>query len=65
MKGNITALLKPEYIEQNFSVTEDEDFVYLHKDGKVIEVFSSHGATIEKIELEINKREGLSEEVSN
>ena len=50
MAGNITGLLKPQYRVYGYSLSEDEDFLYLHLDGKQIAVFSSHRMTLEQVE---------------
>jgi hypothetical protein len=53
--GILTALLKPEYVQQNYGLSEDEDFLYLWKDGKIVATFSAYGASIEKVEAVIAK----------
>lgn len=52
-KGFLTALLKPEFQNQGYVLTEDEDFLYLRKAGKPTRVFNARTATIEKVESEI------------
>ena len=59
MNGNVTALLKPEYIKQGYKLSEDKDFVYLSIPGEVVAVvFSSHSATTPKIEEVIKHKIG-------
>jgi hypothetical protein len=53
--GILTALLKPEYIKLGWALSEDEDFLYVHKDGKIVATFSAYRATIEKVVEFINK----------
>ena len=59
MNGNVTALLKPEYIKQGYKLSEDEDFVYLSIPGEVVAVvFNAHTTTIEKVEEVIKHKNG-------
>lgn len=59
MNGNVTALLKPEYVKQGYKLSEDEDFVYLAIPDEVVAVvFNSHTTTIEKIEEVIKHKIG-------
>ncbi len=53
MKGYLTGLLSKESIEKGYSLVEDEDFVYLYLNDKVKATYSTHGATIEQIEQDI------------
>jgi len=53
--GVLTALLKPKYVAQGYSLSEDEDFVYVEFKGRVVHVFNARRATIEAIESEIEK----------
>ena len=60
MNGNVTALLKPEYIKQGYKLSEDEDFVYLSIPGEVVAVvFNARTTTIEKVE-EVIKHKNVS-----
>jgi Zn/Cd-binding protein ZinT len=52
-QGFLTALMKPEYQNQGYGLTEDEDFLYLCKAGKPTRVFNARSATIEKVKAEI------------
>ena len=59
MNGNLTNMLKPEYIEKGYKLSESEDFVYLSVPDEVAAVvFNSHTATIEKIEEVIKHKIG-------
>lgn len=53
--GVLTQLLNPKYIAQGYSLSEDEDFLYVEFKGRVVHVFNSRRATIEAIESEIEK----------
>lgn len=54
--GHITQLLAKKYIDLGFTLTEDEDFLYLSRTGQKIPwVYSSHGASIERIHKEIEQ----------
>jgi len=53
MLGVLTNLLKPEYREQGYALTEDDHFLYLHYDGKVVGVFNAHQVTMEDVEAHI------------
>lgn len=56
MVGNLTQLLKPEYREQGYTLSEDEDYLYLFRNDERQAVFSSHGATIERVHSFIESR---------
>ena len=59
MNGNLTNMLKPEYIEKGYKLSESEDFVYLSVPDEVVAVvFNSHTATIEKIEEVVKHKIG-------
>jgi hypothetical protein len=59
MNGNLTNMLKPEYIEKGYKLSEDEDFLYLSIPDEVVAVvFNSHTATIPKIEEVIKHKIG-------
>lgn len=57
LKALITAMLPEKYQTLGYSLTEDEDFVYLVTPDKESIVFSSHGATMQKINESISERE--------
>jgi hypothetical protein len=59
IKGQITSLLKPEYLKAGYSLTSDDHFVYLHYGGKIIKTFNGHAKTIEPVETFIKAREEL------
>ena len=42
ISGNITQLLRPEFQQAGYSLTEDEDFIEVHYKGKQIGTFSKH-----------------------
>lgn len=50
LKGYLTGMLRSEHVAAGFSLTEDEDFLYLHVPGKASPVvFSVVGADIESV----------------
>jgi len=53
--GVLTALLKPEHVALGYSLSEDNEFVYVEFRGRVVHVFSIRTATIKIIESEIEK----------
>ena len=54
IKGILTNLLKCEYVQKGYILTEDEDLIYLYEPGSTSpHVFSVHGATVESIESKI------------
>ena len=54
MKGQITSLLKPKYEKAGYSLTSDEHFIYLWKDGKILNTFNGHSKSVEPIEKYID-----------
>ena len=59
MNGNITVLLKPEYVKQGYKLSEDEDFLYLGVPDEIVAVvFNAHTTTIEKVEEVIKHKNG-------
>lgn len=55
MIGDVSNLLARKYRKMGFTLTEDEDFLYLSRPGQEIPyVYSTHGATIERIHKEID-----------
>jgi hypothetical protein len=46
VKGIFTAMLKPEYQEKGYRLYEDEQFIYIMKDGNVLRTFNMHKVTI-------------------
>ena len=55
LKGYLTGMLSKELREKGYSLTEDEDFLYLALNGEIIKVYSvAVGITINKIEEELN-----------
>jgi hypothetical protein len=55
LKGYLTGMLSKELREKGYSLTEDEDFLYLALNGEIIKVYSiAGGITINKIEEELN-----------
>lgn len=54
--GFLTALLKPEHIAKGYTLTEDEDFLYLNKDGKVFLVYSSHIPNLDPVHKAIEEQ---------
>jgi hypothetical protein len=58
LKGILTKMLSKEVQAQGYELSEDEDFIYLHLDGKLIGTWSiKSGITIPDIERFI--QEGL------
>ena len=58
LKGILTKMLSKEVQAKGYELSEDEDFIYLHLDGKLVGVFSRQGINdIEDIERFI--QEGL------
>ena len=57
VKWILTAMLKPEYQDKGYRLYEDEDFVYIMKEGKVLGTFNSHKATMEAINNAIEEIE--------
>jgi hypothetical protein len=55
--GNITELLKPEYVKAGWRLSEDEDFLYLYAPGSDEPfVYSSSKATVIDIEKTIAEK---------
>ena len=51
LKGILTGLLSKESRDKGYELSEDEDFIYLHLDGKLIGTFvAKAGITIQDIE---------------
>ena len=51
LKGILTGLLSKESRDKGYELSEDEDFIYLHLDGKLIGTWSiKSGITIQDIE---------------
>ena len=58
LKGILTKMLSKEVQAKGYELSEDEDFIYLHLDGKLIGTFvAKAGITIQDIERFI--QEGL------
>ncbi len=57
IKGQITSLLKPKYEKAGYSLTSDEHFLYLHKDGKVLNTFNGHLKSVSPVEKYIDELE--------
>ena len=57
VKGILTAMLKSEYQAMGYRLYEDEDFVYIMKEGKVLGTFNSHKATMGAINNAIKELE--------
>ena len=58
LKGYLTNLLSQESRDKGYTLEEDEDFIYLHLDSKLIGTWSiKSGITIQDIERFI--QEGL------
>ena len=58
LKGILTGMLSKESRDKGYELLEDEDFIYLHLDGKLIGTFvAKAGITIPDIERFI--QEGL------
>lgn len=49
LAGNITMLLKQEYRDQGYSLSESEDFLYLHFEGKVVAVFNARAGNLKRV----------------
>jgi elongation factor P hydroxylase len=57
LTGNLTCLLKLEYIKAGWRLSEDEDFVYLYPpDSREAYVFNAREATIEEVEAIIRSK---------
>ena len=51
LKGILTKMLSKEVQAKGYELSEDEDFIYLHLDGKLIGTWSiKSGITIQDIE---------------
>ena len=51
LKGILTKMLSKEVQAKGYELSEDEDFIYLHLDGKLIGTFvAKAGITIQDIE---------------
>ena len=58
LKGILTGMLSKESRDKGYELSKDEDFLYLHLDGKLIGTWSiKSGITIQDIERFI--QEGL------
>ena len=55
--GNLTELLKKEQREAGYSLTEDEDFLYVWHGLKRLAVFNAHAACLDKVDKFIADRE--------
>ena len=55
--GNSTQLLNKEQQAAGYYLTEDEDFVYLIKEGKKTVVFSAHSSVLPAIDEVIRVQE--------
>jgi len=51
--GYLTRMLKPEYQERGYELTEDDHCLYLHLDGKIVGIFNALRTTIEDVERHI------------
>lgn len=58
-KGILTKLLTPDQQNQGYSLSEDEDFLYLELDGKVIGVFNARTSCLDRITEFISKQSSL------
>lgn len=58
LEGLLTPLLSKESRDKGYTIGEDEDFLYLYKNGKLVKTFHARTATIENVEkaikLEVN-----------
>ncbi len=43
LKGYLTGMLSKELIDRGYTLVEDEDFLYLHLEGKLIGKWSTNG----------------------
>ena len=48
--GNLTELLKMEQRKAGYSLTEDEDFLYVWHGLKRLAVFNAHAACLDKVD---------------
>ena len=59
LKGLLTKMLKQEYIDKGYRLTEDEDFLYLYLPGTEIApiVFNARNTKIEQVNDAIRELE--------
>ena len=58
LKGILTGMLSKESRDKGYELSEDEGFIYLHLDGKLIGTWSiKSGITIQDIEYYIKEGE--------
>jgi len=56
----LNSVLTEKQREAGFYLEDDEDFVYFYsKEGKLLAIFSSHGATIQSIREENERLDGI------
>ena len=51
----LSACLKPEHLEAGFYLDDDEDFLYLKREGKVLAVWNATQATTDAVQVEIDR----------
>jgi hypothetical protein len=64
IKGNLTQLLKPEQRTDGWILSEDEDFLYLNRNGKSEAIFNAHTSCLDKIDDYI-KNQNIAENVQD
>jgi len=64
MLGILTKMLDDKYIADGYYLVEDEDFVYLYKDGERVAVFNATRTDIPDIEAYIEETNRLLEALS-
>jgi hypothetical protein len=57
LKGYLSALLPQRLLDRHYTLTEDDEFVYVWHSNLRVFTFSAHGATMEAITQEIDLRE--------
>ena len=55
----LNSILKPEHRLAGYHVSEDEDFLYLNKDNKIVAVWNAHKAKAETILAEADNKKDL------
>ena len=55
--GNLTQLLRESHQKLGYSLSEDEDFIYLWQNGQRLAVYNAHAACLDKIDQFITDRE--------
>jgi hypothetical protein len=54
-RKELDACLKPEHLKAGYYLNEDEDFLYLKREGKMLAVWNAGRATVAAIQEEIDR----------